>query len=145
MAAEIRSRYGKRGPDPTRLEIGHITVYPDPAGAQRKTSAHGKTDISILRAAGFRVVAMDAHPLVRDRINLVNGKFLTADGQRHAFVDPSCRESIKCYEQSTYKEGTNEPDKTLGVDHIPDATGYYIYTRFAYKPAQQAQIHHMGR
>jgi hypothetical protein len=145
MAAELRTRYGKPSFQPGVLDVGHITVFPDPAGAQRKTSAQGKTDISILRAAGFKVIAMDAHPLVRDRINLVNGKFQSADGKRHAFVDPSCRESIRCYEQSIYKEGTSEPDKELGLDHIPDATGYYIYTRFAYLPARGAQITHMGR
>lgn len=145
MANELRSRYGKPGFEAGKIDVGHITVYPDPAGTQRKTSALGKTDIGILRTEGFKVFAMEAHPLVRDRINLVNGKFLTADGKRHAFVDPSCRESIKCYEQSTYKEGTSEPDKSLGVDHIPDATGYYIYTRFAYKPARGAQINHVGR
>lgn len=143
MARELKTRYGK--PE----GFGHITVYPDPAGAQRKTSAQGKTDFSILREAGLTVCAMNAHPLVRDRVNLVNGKFLTADGKRHAFVDPSCRESIKCYEQLTYKEGTSDwdrsPEKSLGLDHLPDATGYYIYTRFAYKPARGAQIHFMGR
>ena len=145
MAAELRTRYGKAGFQAGVLDVGHITVFPDPAGAQRKTSAQGRTDISILRAAGFKVVAMESHPLVRDRINLVNGKWQSADGKRHAFVDPLCRESIKCYEQSIYKEGTSEPDKDLGLDHIPDATGYYIYTRFAYLPARGAQINHMGR
>jgi len=145
MATELRARYGKRSFQPGVLDVGHITVFPDPAGAQRKTSAQGKTDISILRGHGFKVIAMDAHPLVRDRINLVNGKFQNADGKRHAFVDPSCRESIKCYEQAVYKEGTSEPDKDLGLDHLPDATGYYIYTRFAYLPARGAQINHMGR
>lgn len=145
MAAELRTRYGKPGFQFGVLDVGHITVYPDPAGSQRKTSAQGRTDIGILRTAGFAVIAMDAHPLVRDRVNLVNGKFLTADGLRHAYVDPSCRESIKCYEQLTYKEGTNEPDKTLGLDHLPDATGYYVFTRFAYKPTRAAQINHMER
>jgi hypothetical protein len=143
MAKELRARYAR--PAVGGMELSHITVYPDPAGAQKKTSAQGKTDFSILREAGFTLYAMNAHPLVRDRINLVNGKFLTADGKRHAFVDPSCRDSIKCYEQLTYKEGTSEPDKELGLDHLPDATGYYIYTRFAYKPARAVQIIHMGR
>jgi hypothetical protein len=149
MARELRTRYGKPGFQFNVLDVGHITVYPDPAGAQRKTSAQGKTDIGILRDAGFPVIAMNAHPLVRDRVNLVNGKFLTADGKRHAFVDTSCRESIKCYEQLTYKEGTSDweraPDKSLGLDHIPDSAGYYIYTRFAYKPTRTAQIIHMER
>ncbi|MGJ7529843.1 hypothetical protein [Variovorax sp. GB1P17] len=145
MADEIASRYGKPSFDPLKPDLKHITVYPDPAGAQRRSSAQGKTDISILRAHGLNVIAMDAHPLVRDRLNLVNGRFQSADGVRHAFVDPRCKESIKCYEQLVYKEGTNEPDKTMNLDHLPDATGYYLYTKFVYVPARYEQINHMSR
>lgn len=123
MTEEIIKRYGKPG-------IEHITIYPDPAGAQRRTSAQGKTDISILREKGFAVNALSSHPLVRDRINAVNSKFQTADGDRHAFVDPSCVKSIECLERQVYKEGTSDPDKLGGFDHLNDASGYYIYTRF---------------
>lgn len=135
MASEIKRRY----------DAAKVTVYPDPAGAQRRTSAHGKTDITILRDYGLRVIAMSTHPLVRDRINVVNGRIQSADGVRHLFVDPKCRKSIQCYEQLTYKEGTNEPDKSLGLDHLPDATGYYVYTRWHYKPAHTATAPHMER
>lgn len=145
MAAEIATRYGKPSFDPLSPKLDHIAIYPDPAGAQRRTSAQGKTDISILRDHGFNVIAMDAHPLVRDRINLVNAKIESADGTRKMFADPKCKQSIKCYEQLCYKEGTNDPDKESGLDHLPDATGYYIYTKFAYLPAQRKQVNHMGR
>jgi hypothetical protein len=144
MAREIKTRYGRMANGGAQ-DVSHITVYPDPAGAQRKTSAQGKTDISILRDAGLRVIAMSSHPLVRDRINLVNGRFLSAAGKRALYVDPSCKESVKCYEQLTYKEGTNEPDKKMGLDHVPDATGYYLFTRFAHTPAHAKHVPHMNR
>jgi hypothetical protein len=70
----------------------------DPAGAGRRTSAHGETDISILRNIGLRVYAMSSHPLVRDRINLVNSRIKTADGKRYFFIDPSCEISIEAME-----------------------------------------------
>ena len=150
MANEIINRYGKQGFDPLKKEVKNITIYPDPAGAQRRTSAQGKTDISILRGYGFNVIAMDSHPLVRDRINFVNGKIQSADGKRHFYVDPSCKESIKCYEQLCYKENANGqstgiPDKDSGLDHLPDATGYYIYTKFAYLPMQRKHVNHVNR
>lgn len=145
MADEIAIRYGKPGFDPGSRNLDHITVYPDPAGAQRRTSAQGKTDISILRTHGLSVIAMDSHPLVRDRVNLVNAKIKSADGLRHLYVDPRCKETIKCLEQLCYKEGTNQPDKESGLDHVPDALGYYIYTQFAYLPAKRMQIPHMSR
>lgn len=126
MCDELIRRYGA---------AGNITVYPDPAGAQRRTSAQGRTDISILRDRGFRVLALSNHPLIRDRINITNARFCTVDGTRRAFVDPGCRKSIECYEKLSYREGTSEPDKTSGFDHLVDATGYYMYTRWGVPPA----------
>ena len=139
MAAEIRRRYGRGG------NVGHITIHPDPAGAQRRTSAQGRTDIQILRDAGFRVLAMSSHPLVRDRVNVTNARFCTADGKRQLYVDPSCTKSIEAYERLTYREGTSEPDKTSGYDHPVDALGYYAFGRYAYKPAATARVSMMGR
>jgi hypothetical protein len=139
MATEIRRKFGRGG------NVGHITVYPDPAGAQRRTSAQGKTDISILREEGFRVVAMSSHPLVRDRVNVTNGRFEAADGTESLFVDPSCSKSIECYERLVYKEGTSDPDKSTGHDHGVDALGYWAYTRFAYKPPVTTRVNMMGR
>lgn len=117
MADEIKNRYG----------VDKVTIYPDPAGAQRRTSAQGKTDISILRERGFKVLALASHPLVRDRVNVMNGRFQSADGKRHAFVDPKCRKSIECLEKQTYKEGTSEPEKDSGYDHLNDASGYLFF------------------
>jgi hypothetical protein len=54
MAAELRARYGRGG------SVAHVTIHPDQAGAQQRTSAQGRTDIQILRDAGFRVLAMAA-------------------------------------------------------------------------------------
>ncbi len=129
IAAELGRRYGRPGFDPEKPALDHITIYPDPAGAQRRSSAAGRTDIGILRQAGFKVVATASHPSVRDRTNVVNRQFLTADGSRHAFVDPACVQSIEAYERLIYRDGTNEPDKSSGHDHLVDATGYYLFGR----------------
>ena len=145
LAAELARRYQKPSFDPMRPKLDHISVYPDPAGAQRRTSAQGRTDIGILREKGFTVLAMTTHPLVRDRYNCVNARFLSGGGERRAFVDPKCKKSIEAYERLVYKEGTNDPDKDGGYDHLPDATGYYLYGRFAYKNAEYKSIAHIGR
>lgn len=129
MAKEITKRYG-RSVAGGKFKLDHITVYPDPAGAQRRTSAQGKTDISILKDHGLRVIALSSHPLVRDRINTTNARFENAAGDIRAYVDPKCVESIRAYERLTYREDTNEPDKNSGFDHPVDATGYYFFTRF---------------
>jgi hypothetical protein len=145
MAVELSTRYGKASFEPGKFDLKHITIYPDPAGAQRRTSAQGKTDISILRSYGFNVLAMASHPLVRDRVNAVNSRFQSADGVRKLFVDPSCKQSIGCYEKLCYKDGTNDPDKDGGYDHLPDGTGYYVYGRFEYTKAHRTHINHASR
>jgi hypothetical protein len=116
LADEIRNRY------PTQS----VKVYPDPAGVQRKTSAGGRTDITILENAKFRVFYHRNHPAVRDRINAVNAALLSADETTTLWIDPKCRTVIECLEKQLYKEGTQIPDKDGGYDHMNDAIGYGI-------------------
>lgn len=110
----------------TRYPNQPITVYPDPASRQRKTSAGGRTDLSILQNAGFAVKVRDKHTSIRDRINAVNARLKSADGQRHLVFDPRVKQVIRSLERQTYKEGTNQPDKDSGYDHMNDALGYLI-------------------
>lgn len=135
MCDEIALRYGRKDGTGT-VNVAHIAVYPDPAGWQRRTSAHGRTDIGILQSRGFQVRAMSSHPLVRDRINTVNARFRSADGTVRAIVSPRCRKSIACYEKLTYVDGSNEPDKSSGLDHIPDSAGYFLYALYGQRAAQ---------
>jgi len=116
MVAEIKNRYPNR----------NIIIYPDPASRQRKTSAGGRTDLSILQNAGFSVKAKNSHALVRDRINAVNSRLLSGDGKRHLYISPKCKQTIKSLERQTYKEGTSIPNKDDGFDHMNDALGYLI-------------------
>ena len=120
MVEEIKSRYPR----------SKIWVYPDPAGAARKTSSGGRTDIIILQNAGFIVKAPRSHPPVRDRINAVNSRFLSSTGEVRLVVDPRCRRVIEGLEKQTYKEGTQQPDKDSGWDHWNDALGYMIHFKY---------------
>ena len=117
MVDEIKDRYGSKV---------KIIVYPDPACRQRKTSAGGRTDLSILQNAGFSVKCKLKHSPVRDRINAVNSSLKSADGKRYIYVDPSCKIITKGLQRQIYKENTNIPDKEQGFDHMNDALGYLI-------------------
>ena len=117
MVDEIKDRYGSKV---------KIIVYPDPACRQRKTSAGGRTDLSILQNAGFSVKCKLKHSPVRDRINAVNSSLKSADGKRYIYVDPSCKIITKGLQRQIYKENTNIPDKEEGFDHMNDALGYLI-------------------
>lgn len=116
MVDELKQRFPK-----TR-----IWVYPDPAGHQRKSSAGGATDITILGNAGFTVKAPRTHTPVRDRINAVNSRLCDSTGVRHLFVDPRCKYTIEGLERQVYKEGSSQPDKDGGYDHMNDALGYMV-------------------
>jgi PBSX family phage terminase large subunit len=117
MCDELKDRYG------TRMKI---FIYPDPASRQRKTSAGGRTDLSILQNAGFEVKVKHRHPAIRDRINAVNSKLKDSNGKRYIFVSNSCKIVIKGLTRQTYKEDTNIPNKEDGFDHMNDALGYMI-------------------
>jgi len=130
IAKEIHQRYPNR----------QIIVYPDPAARQRKTSAGGRTDLSILQNSGFMTKAKNAHPAIRDRINAVNSRLKTGDGKRHLFFTENCKQTIKSLERQTYKEGTSQPNKDDGYDHMNDALGYMVEYLFPVKtdyPVQQ--------
>ena len=107
-----------------------IIVYPVPSARQRKTSAGGFTDLSILKNAGFDVKCKNTAPLIRDRINAVNAKLKNVNGKNSLFIVKSCKNVIKSIERQIYKEGTHVPDKDSGYDHMNDALGYLIEFNF---------------
>lgn len=109
------------------------TIYPDPAGNSRQ-HARGESDISIMRDWGFRrILFKPKAPAVRDRLASVNRLICDAAGKRRLYVDPSCKELINCFEKLIYKPGTNEPDKSLNIDHMGDAAGYFCDYEFPVK------------
>ena len=129
LVEEVRNRLGDR----------KITAFPDPAGAQRRTSAGGRTDITILQQAGFAVKYRNAHPPVRDRINSVNSLLCSSTGDRRLVIDPRCRRLIESLEKHCYKENTQIPDKDSGWDHMTDALGYGVEYLFPIRKETQPQ------
>jgi len=127
LVDELLSRY------PTQK----IFAYPDPAGRQRKTSAAGQTDITILQNRGLVVKAPRRHTAVRDRINAVNSRICDSTGERHLWVAPSCKRTSEGLERQTYKPGTTQPDKESGLDHMMDALGYLVDALYPVRKQQE--------
>lgn len=119
MIRIIQDRYPKR----------KIYIYPDASGASRKTVRASETDIALLEAAGFRVIADDANPPVKNRILSVNVAF--AGGKYHINL-LKCPTLVKTFEQQTYDKN-GEPDKTTGLDHPADAAGYTVWQIYPVK------------
>ena len=111
-----------------RFPNREVYVYPDPTGSARKTSAAGETDHGIIRKWGFKCIS-PKHPwAVKDRLNATNWLIKNAEGQRRLFVHPRCKDLIKSFKSTTFKEGSEDfvIDKTAGVEHWIDGTGYLI-------------------
>ena len=106
-------------------------VYPDASGAQRRTSAGGVTDHLILKNAGFKLHVGSINPSVKDRIGAVNS-CLKEDNTRLT-IDPKCVKVINGFRKQVYKEGTRQPDKNSGLDHMMDAIGYCVNNLYPVK------------
>ena len=109
-----------------RFKNKKIFVYPDPASRQRRTSAGGRTDLSILQNAGFIVKSLTKHMAVRDIINSVNSKLCSAAGIRTLLISSKTKGVLNSLSKQTYKEDTSVPDKTQGYDHMNDALVYLV-------------------
>ena len=116
MAQEIHNRYKNK----------KIVIYPDPAARQRRTSAGGKTDLSILQNSGFVCKILYRHMAVRDKINSVNSKLCSAAGIRGVVIHPKCKNLLNTLAKQCYKEGTSLPNKIGDLSHMGDALGYLI-------------------
>ena len=112
MINAIKERY----PDNPKI------VYPDASGDNRKSVDATKTDISLLKEHKFSVRVKKTNPLIRERVLSLNLAFL------HGLVfvnTKKCKRITECLEQQPY--GTDGlPDKTNGLDHQNDATGYPV-------------------
>jgi len=113
-----------------RYPLSKITVFPDPSGSRSQTSSGGVSDHLILANKGFVVKAPRKHDPVKDRINAINARFRTADGKNHLFISPKAKYVIESLDKHTFKEGSQQPDKDSGYDHMFDALSYgisYLY------------------
>lgn len=120
-----------------------ICVYPDASGGSASTKDASKSDISLLQAAGFQVIAPAANPPVRDRVLSMNMMFCDNNQRtRYKVNDDLAPTYAENLEQQAYNDN-GEPDKKSGHDHTNDAGGYYIYSKFPIiKPVSSF---HMGR
>ena len=119
VIAILKDRYPKH----------RIMVYPDASGGSRRSVQASQSDLSLLRAAGFRVCVNSTNPAVKDRVLSVNA-MLHKDGKRRYKVNPQmCPNLVECLEKQAYDKN-GEPDKSAGFDHALDAAGYFIAYRY---------------
>ena len=130
-------------PDPdTGTPVREIRVYGDASGNSRTTKS-ARTDYELIRRAfqqhpeyRLEMRTNTSNPVVRDRVNLMNAVLCSATGERHAFIDPRCRELIKDLRQVRWRRDNagnpmgdldkSDPQRT----HTSDALSYCVAREF---------------
>lgn len=103
-----------------------IAIYPDSSGTQRKSVDASKSDIVLLQEAGFPCYYPTRNPPVRDRVLSFNVMINNGNQVRKYKVNgEKCPKLMHALETQAYTD-KGEPDKSTGVDHPLDASGYFI-------------------
>lgn len=124
MIASIKSRYP-----------GHaIFVYPDASGNNRRSNNASESDLALLRAARFTVLAPTSNPAVKDRVLSLNQMICDypkegVERRRYKVNADLCPLLVEALEKQAYDKN-GEPDKSSDLDHPPDALGYFMFYRF---------------
>jgi len=111
------------------LNKGHkVYCYPDPTGHRRQTSAPvGRSDFSLLRAAGLIVLARTKSPGIADSVQAVNRRLMTANGTISMFFHPRAENTIASMERTRWIDknpDTATLDKSQGFEHHSDGVRY---------------------
>jgi len=115
MIEVIKSKY----PDRT------IEIFPDASGRSRKSVDASKSDIKLLRDAGFRINAPKKNPPIRERVVSVNSSFKNANGDIKLYVNQqTCPHLVEQLEFQAYDDNSM-PIKDSDED-ILDALGYCV-------------------
>jgi hypothetical protein len=113
----------------TRWKGHKVLCYPDPSGSRRVSSAPvGTTDFSILKNAGFEVLARHKAPPIVDSVNAVNRMFRNANDQKNWYISHECKGVIKSLERTSWLESRPDSatiDKSLDVEHYSDGIRYF--------------------
>jgi hypothetical protein len=116
------------------------TVCCDPSGKRRETSAGGRTDVSILREAGYEVRWSHVKS-ERDPINETRRMILDSHGRRRMRVADRCHKVIASLESWSYKPGSlttmeeeyRNSENRWFVPHTADSVKYPMHTLFPIK------------
>lgn len=125
---------------------GGYVIYGDATGQRMQTS--GTTDyrmvgdfLAMKRAGDVSMRIGKSNPSVSDRLNLVNAKLYSAEGEVALIVDPRCKELIADFEQVSYlsESGVIDKQRDPKRTHMSDALGYLVWQELRPRPPAGGQ------
>ncbi len=109
----------------SKFKDRRVEIFPDASGGSRKSMDASKSDIRLLRDAGFRINAPRKNPPIRERVVSVNSLFCNSMGERKLFVNQStCPHLVEQLEFQAYDDNSM-PIKNSDED-ILDSLGYCV-------------------
>jgi len=115
-----------------KYPLNKVYIYPDATGKSKKSIDASKSDIKLIRDAGFFVRHKSKNPPIKDRVQAMNGMFRTGDDNINYWVNSTtCPSYVAALEQQPFdKNGQPLKDPNNNVDDINDAAGYCIFYNF---------------
>jgi hypothetical protein len=110
-----------------------VIICGDATAKAGQRAAAGKSDYDILcnmlDTAGIRWLNLtpDSNPSIKDRVNTVNAKFMSAAGTVHQWHHSRCKFMRRDWERVTWKETSDfvlDPGQKRNLTHSSDGPGY---------------------
>ena len=107
--------------------------HTDASGSANKSSAGGKTDITIIRNYGYTVMNLTSNPNIIDRVNAFNSMVKSASGIRKIFFSNKIKKVVETLEKHFFDANGLPNKKHEFHDDIFDALSYgaFPYSDFA--------------
>lgn len=118
-----------------------MIFHTDASGIANKSSAGGKTDISIIQSCGYQVMNLNKNPNIIDRVNAFNSMVVNNANERNFFISKSVKDKrvIETLEKHYFSEN-GLPNKSHAYhDDIFDALSYPAYHYSDYAKYLQGQ------
>ena len=124
--AELMEAIKRRYPKHKKL------FHTDASGNANKSSAGGKTDITIIRDNGFAVYNLTKNPNVIDRVNACNSMVCSIDKTRRVFVSAKCKRLTETLEKHVFDDNGMPNKKHAYHDDVFDAFSYCTWHYSSY-------------
>lgn len=101
--------------------------HTDASGTANKSSAGGRTDITIIKSYGYQIMNLTRNPNIIDRVNAFNSMMQSKDGTRRLFINKNLKRVVETLEKHSFDANGLPNKKHEYYDDVYDAMSYGVY------------------